>query len=204
LSHRLLDQENKVMRSCNNVLLILQILFTVCITSRAFSAPIIENKKRYYSVQGKTAAEIRRSLNKHSPVVVKNRRYGAYTRWFFSWKIDYVNSNGNCTISKITTRVKINHILPKITNEFPSSLDNKWRKYFHALLDHESGHANMGIKAATEIEKNISNLPSFPQCTALEKETNKLGQTIIRKYITLEKKYDTDTQYGATSGAVFP
>jgi len=192
------------MRSCNNVLLILLILLIVCITSRAFSAPIIENTKRYYSVQGKTAAEIRRNLNSRSPVIVKNRRYDAYTRWFVTWKLQYISSNGNCTISKITTLIKIKHILPKISNELPSSLDNKWRKYFHALLDHESGHANMGIKAAIEIEENISNLPSFTQCTALRKEANELGQAIIRKYISLEKKYDIDTNYGATKGAIFP
>ncbi len=182
-------------------LLVLIATFTI---SEAHCKPVIEIKNHHYIIQGKTADEIRRSLNKNSTVVVRNKRYDAYTHWYVSWNIWYSNSNNRCAISKITTRTQISHTMPKLISTVPSHLLRKWQKYYYALLDHERGHGNISLEAAHEIERNISNLLPQPNCTMLEKKANKLGQEVIRKYVAQEKTYDKETRHGAITGAVFP
>lgn len=178
------------------------ILFLTC--SHAYAKPIVEIIKKHYYVQGKTAEEIRRNLNKNSTIVVRNKRFDAYTQWQISWNIWYSYQNNNCTISKISTQMQINHTMPELTSKVSSHLRRKWQKYYYALLDHERGHGDLGIEAAYEIERNISNLPPQSDCKILEKKAKRLGRKVIKKYVSLEKKYDRETRHGAARGALFP
>lgn len=187
-----------------NILIILLIPTLALFPSQVSAAPVVEIEKHYYSVQGNTTNEIRSSLNTNSPVIVENTRFDAYTRWYITWKIRYSNTTTGCTISKITTHIDISHTLPQLTTDLPITIKSKWQQYYDALLAHEKGHADIGLQAATEIESTISNLPPQKHCATIEKMADNLSKGVIKKYISLERQYDRETEYGVATGAIFP
>lgn len=185
-------------------IIILTLLPVFLITIRANSNPSVDIQEHYYSVSGKTVEEIRRSLNKNSPIIVNGKHFDAFTHWNVSWKFQFTAWQNNCTITKVTSTVKINHTMPRLTTPLTSKLHSKWQKYYHALLEHEKGHRNIGMQAAIEVQRGLTSIAPQPSCSKLERKANTLGKTIIKKHIALERRYDTKTRHGAADGAIFP
>ncbi len=170
----------------------------------AHAAPTVSVVKEYYSVSGNSVAEIRRNLNKETPVRIGDNRYDAYTSWHVSWNYRFTNNQSLCDISHISTHVKIKYILPKLISTLSSGLHTKWNNYYTALLQHEKGHSNFALQAAQEIEDKLATVAPHKTCSELEATANTIGYQIIDKYVQLEKAYDINTQHGATEGAYFP
>jgi predicted secreted Zn-dependent protease len=80
----------------------------------------------------------------------------------------------------------------------------RWNRYYTALIAHENGHRDFGVKAATEIEQALLNLEARENCKRLEQDANAVGYEILNRYIADEKLYDIDTNHGMNDGAVFP
>lgn len=174
------------------------------ISAMVNGAPIVNVEQTYYTVTGTTAAEIRSNLNRESPVKIGNTSFDAYTRWHVSWEYQYVELPNSCGISEITTYVEIQQILPRLISTLSSHLQNKWRIYYMALLNHENTHGNFARQAAHEIEVQLSAISPQSSCREIEDKANSIGYKIIEKYVAREKLYDKNTHHGVTEGARFP
>ncbi len=172
----------------------------------AVSTPIVDLKTDYYQVNGKTPSEIRDDLDMKTPIREDGLNYDAHTDWFVKWNFWWNKSNGQCAIKKVTTRVDIQYILPKliISRALPKSLKQQWEVYMKALLHHEDGHKNIGVRAANEIEKEIGNMMARRTCKQLETDANRLGHKIIENFHGLDKEFDRKTDHGVKDGAIFP
>ena len=172
----------------------------------AVSTPIIDLKTDYYQVNGVTPSEIRDDLDMKTPIREDGLNYDAHTDWFVKWDFWWNESNGQCTITKVTTRVDVEYILPKLTisRALPKSLKKKWEVYMKALLHHEDGHKDIGVRAANEIEKEIGNMTTRRTCKQLEIDANRLGHKIIEKFRGFDEKFDRKSDHGAKNGATFP
>ena len=172
----------------------------------AFAEPDIEINKKYYTVSGTTAAEIRASLTSNSPVTYKGRKHDARTDWQVSWNYYWNETPRECKLTSINTSLEVSYTLPRLTThaKLEEPLKSRWNNYYDALLKHEEGHQNFGIKSVREIEATLHALGPRKDCDTLQKDANSAGHRILKKYAKLEKAYDKETNHGIKNGAVFP
>jgi len=172
----------------------------------AVSEPIVDIKTDYYLVSGKTASGIRNNLNMKTPIREGGIKYDARTDCFVKWNFWWNEYNGLCTITKVKTSVDVQYVLPKLDTSIflPKSLKRKWGTYMKALLQHEGGHKDLGVRAANEIEKKIGNMAARSSCKQLEIDANRIGDKILEKFRDLEKEFDSKSNHGTKDGAVFP
>lgn len=160
----------------------------------------------YYTVEGHTAEHIWADVIAKSPVQHNGRQHVAHTRWNVNWQFWWLTDGNSCEISKVTTRLDVTYTLPRLrqTPAMPESVIAHWDKYYSALFDHELGHKDLGARAVTEIENQISNMGPRGSCEQLESDANEIGKNVIEKYSRIEKDYDRTTNHGLNTGAVFP
>jgi predicted secreted Zn-dependent protease len=160
----------------------------------------------YYMVAGNTADDIWTDIIAKSPVKENGRQHVAYTRWHVNWQFWWSDNGSSCEISKLTTKLDVTYTLPRLkqSSSIPQSVTAHWEKYYAALLGHEQGHKDLGIKAAIEIEDKLSTMGPRRSCKQLELDANTMGKSVIDKYSKIEKEYDRSTNHGLNTGAVFP
>ncbi|EIJ41876.1 putative secreted Zn-dependent protease [Beggiatoa alba B18LD] len=167
----------------------------------AEARPDINTETYYYIVDGKDAKAIRKDLNEK-----RQGNYDAYTKWSVKWRFFWDKKPDECTINRVTTTVDVKFTLPKLAKDTIANQDaqNRWKRYYKALIDHENGHRDYGIKAANEIEEALLNMDSYETCADLEEAANALAHDIVDENIAENKQYDIDTNHGMNDGAVFP
>ncbi len=128
----------------------------------------------FYDINGSTAKELKAAMAESGP-----QGYWAYTTWYVHW-------SGDCQIS-----VKIDYTMPHWANRADGNLQlqAEWDRMIAHLWEHEQGHGQHGIEAASEIE--ASHCASDPH-------------TITDKWANEDKAYDAQTNHGVTQGVQLP
>lgn len=182
------------------------VLFSL-LAARASAAPVVTENFEYFDISGATAGEIRAQLRQFGPLeATTGQHFDAYTKWFVAWKYTYKNVAQGCTIDRVSTTVEVIFIFPRLKagTAMPATLKEAFTGYLDKLLLHEKGHAQNGIQIAGRIEDGIRSLPPQPNCAALGRVANALGNTLLREGGRMDVDYDVRTNHGATQGARFP
>lgn len=176
------------------------------LSSAVLAEPETRFNTVYYMVGGNTAEDIWADIMAKTPVLQNGKQHIAYTKWHVNWRFWWLDNGESCDISKVTTKLDVTYTLPRLkkTSTTPEPVITRWEEYYSALFDHEQGHKDLGIKAAIEVENEISNMGPKSSCNQLELDANKIGNNVINKYSRIEKEYDRSTNHGLNSGAVFP
>ena len=163
-------------------------------------------KITYYDIYGSSGRELRRELDAKGPVSKAGVRGDGIAYWSVNWNFRYVPSSGGCRFSEITVTVTGDIILPRWEpGEIRSDgLAKKWRAYLSALLKHEYGHYNHGMRAGEEIRSLGQTFRVTGDCSRIGQDFNDRAALILEKYRAMDGKYDIDTGHGRTQGAVFP
>ncbi len=180
---------------------ILCLLFLSTLISFASNAETtVDEEFKYYYVSPNSKSEILSSLNRKSPIREGSEIYHGYAyssvKWDFRWKYN----RQNCWITSVNSEVKTTYTLPKLINS-GSDVANIWDKWYPNLLNHEKGHHKLALRIASNIERKIVNMSSYPTCKELEKRANDIGYTQVDKLGLLNKKYDKRTKHGESQGA---
>jgi len=172
----------------------------------AAAEPAVNISYDNYDIEGRTADELRQQMNIHGVVWTNGSIYDAYTGWNVKWNYWYRLAKAGCSISSVDTTLNVEFRLPRWTNysEGPPALKRKWEAYTRSLRQHEDGHKKIGLTAAAEIQRSITELQPAATCDELAATADELGRRILSKYAEKEKEYDAQTNFGATQGAVFP
>jgi len=182
------------------------IIFVISLASLVCAEPKVIIKYDYYDIKGNSANELRQQMNRFGIKWTNGKTYDAFTSWRVRWNYQYNSSERGCSISSAATTVNIVYRMPKWINysSAPYDLRARWDMYILALKEHEDGHRDFGIIAATEIEWAIAVMTARKTCEELGEEANALGRRILEQYANEEKEYDARTNFGETQGAIFP
>ena len=198
-----LETNNKALclKSLRRVGLVFVILLAA--SPRALAEPQINEKREFYDIRGGSESELKNEMNTKG--INDGRMNDAYTKWYVRWDFDY-GSGAPCRFRAVRVSADIDIKLPRWQNERDGSdeLRQKWDRFLKALEEHENGHRDFGVKAATEIDAELSRMPAFPNCTELGAAANAKAYEILGKYQGEEKAYDAETNHGINKGAVFP
>lgn len=176
-------------------------LILLAFASSACSDPQVDVSVEYYDIRGDRASELRQQMNRKGP-----RGYDAYASWYVRWRFDHERSAGRCSIADASASVKVEITLPRWVDEDDAddALRERWQSYYTALVEHENGHRDFGIRAAREIEEALASVAAQSSCEAVTQTANRTGKRILAGIVAEEKAYDRDTNHGMNDGAVFP
>ncbi len=179
--------------------------FGLCCPLVVVAQDTITAKTNYYAIVGKTAWELRASLDGARPW--KNRIPGdASTQWNVRWSFKTIASESGCRLESLEVKATITLTLPRWrpAAETPADLQTRWQTYLSALEKHEEGHRTLAERAAAEVGRQVRAMGAAQNCEALAQSIKKMGNSIIDEYRRKEAEYDRETQHGVTQGARFP
>lgn len=176
------------------------LLFALFFSPSAFTEPVLRTGYDYYPVSSPTSRELPASLNRATPIRQNGAPFHGYTesriRWRFWWK----EENRSCSIVRVEVLVDITFTLPRLEDS-PAEVHEVWKRWYPKLVDHENGHRNNALAAARRLEEGIRRLPANPDCRALERRANALGNEVIDELAGIDREYDARTNHGETDGA---
>jgi predicted secreted Zn-dependent protease len=88
--------------------------------------------------------------------------------------------------------------------EADAELVADWGRYVEALRRHERRHEENGVGRAVEIRDTLLALGPRSTCADLEVAADAAGEEILEAGRAWDRRYDDDTDHGATEGVVFP
>jgi len=169
--------------------------------------PQVKRNIVYYDVSSSTPQAIRAELDRLGPIhAADKRRFDATTRWHVKWTYRYRNVGQDCAIARVSTTVDVTITMPRLKADSPrpQAVARAFEEFSEKLMQHEEGHAQIGIDAAKRIEAGMLDLKPHPTCDALGRAANALGQSLIKEANQKDAEYDARTQHGRGQGARFP
>jgi predicted secreted Zn-dependent protease len=164
-----------------------------------------DTQVHWYDIEGDTAPQLRTSLDAQGPLDLHGERHDAYTAWHVTWRFPFVEGEAGCTTGPVETTVRANITLPRWRGfDGQDALTKRWRRYLEALKNHESGHREMGFRAAADIAQQLPDLPPQPTCEAAEAAANAVALHVLEQHRQYDLDYDAKTDHGASQGALFP
>jgi len=156
----------------------------------------------YYPISGNSSKQLMAAMQQHGPEGDDGRRFHGYTRWHVSWNYQTSARGDRCSIKSVDTQVTGTITLPQWTDAQGASedLQHRWQRYSTLLREHEQGHYQFALDAATAIRQQLAAMPAQAGCPALSTQANQLGRALIDEQRQRELAYDRDTDHGRNSG----
>ncbi len=174
-------------------------------SSVAYAEPKISFKNKIYKVRGSSIKDIKNSIGNSRKNSTNNAdNFDASTKYSMTWKYYLKADAYGCKAQQADVSISITHEMPHlVTANMLSSEDrDNWYSYYKSLMNHELGHAELGIAAANEIEWEINNMLPQQNCDMVVAYIEKTAKNIIEKYDNQNIVYDSVTDHGVRQGAV--
>ena len=164
------------------------------------------DETRFYNVSGRSAAELRASLNTVRPATSDGVHHDGLTTWKIHWRYRTTAARDRCDVTSFNATEEIVETIPKWTNETgaPPALVAQWRTFIAALVAHEGGHVAIATEALEAIRRAGRGFRSQSNCADLGRLIDETENSLLVQYKEKDKKYDADTQHGRTQGVRFP
>lgn len=129
------------------------------LAAAAGAATVPNIKYSYYTVSGRTPAEIYRAILKRGPTVEGNKAL-ASTSAVAEQDGDLTESPSSCLISDYRLKLSFTVRLPRIQNEavLPPADRQLWRQFSAFLKQHELRHTQLWLSCAADLERQVTGL----------------------------------------------
>ncbi|MBI3790791.1 MAG: DUF922 domain-containing protein [Gemmatimonadetes bacterium] len=165
----------------------------------------IANFDAPYDVHGRTAVEVRRSINT-AGVKVLGASYAGELTWLINYRY---NTNatglGSCAVRNLQVDIETRTALPRWVDvdSVDTTLRAQWGAFITALRAHEEGHRRIALEAAAAVRRRLEDL-RVNDCSQYGREADDAFKQIIRTFNARDVEYDAATRHGATQGAIWP
>ncbi|AOW13303.1 hypothetical protein LPB72_09620 [Hydrogenophaga crassostreae] len=157
---------------------------------------------RYYAGANEPGVPLFESLVRATPVRIAGRPFLGHTAWHITWDLRWRRGNdGRCTLERIRTHLKATITLPQKAPD-DSRAAAAFPRFVNALREHEMGHVDIARETARAIDDRIWQLPTMPNCGALEMAANNLGQRLLHEARQQGLDFDRRTGHGRSTGVV--
>jgi len=153
---------------------------------------------QFYEIQGSTADELQAGMAQSGPTSSGGAEFAANTSWQFHWSWNQTTAGGVCHPTNVHVTYSVTIAFPHWTppaNAAPGLVD-RWTTFSEALATHEDGHAVRVIQNAGKVGDAIAGASCANAQAAAQSALDSIQQ--------ISDQYDSDTNHGATQGAVWP
>jgi len=155
----------------------------------------------YYDVTLMARQSLLSALNVASPIRENSRIFHGYTRWNVHWHIRWQeHADGSCRTVSTKTDLTGDITLPRLARS-DDARSAAFDRYTSALMRHETGHFDLGRRAARAVDQALSEMPPMKSCDALYKSAGDRAGQILDHFREEERQYDVTTGHGKTQGA---
>lgn len=179
------------------------IIILVFISGSCHADPVEDISTVHYEIDPIGVKDIYAALMRNSTIRYQGKTYFGYTKWDVRWHYQWIESSESCQIVQTQVYLTVVHTMPRLSHSrnFDTDTIVRFDTFYEALMNHESGHYQLGLQAARKIEHNISKQPGMSTCRLVEEAANQAARKILKDYAEKEKTYDRETGYGQTQGA---
>lgn len=183
-------------------------LLVVCIglglSPPAVAEPVHENLSfRRYPVSVAEGGSLAGALASATPIRPRWwQRFHGLAAWNITWRYQQQSgADGSCRATDPRVELVTEITLPELVEA--GAADRKaFDIYLEALKVHELGHHDIARAAAGQVLSGIASAGVLPDCKALDAHIGRLTDGLISAAKSAEQRYDSETRFGRTQGAV--
>ena len=153
----------------------------------------ISEKTSFYSITGRTASELARSMGRKGPYSFQHRKraWATATR-NLSYQLLRRKTSKGCRVKGAKVRLKVTYHLPK-----PRSLSGvqrrhrkKWKKMYRLLSNHERVHGKYYKQFANKVYRGLVRLGTARSCRTLDRKAKALVNRLSAADSIRNQKFD--------------
>jgi predicted secreted Zn-dependent protease len=179
-----------IAKSLRPLLLLLSLAATA---TPSFGETITSKTFSYFSVGGRTAAELDDELNRRGPKM-KNTgaRHPGATKIRFGGSVTYVRRGGRCHVGDARVTVSTNIILPrwKHRRSATQSLGLIWDTLSSDIKRHEERHAEIARNHARGLERALKAMRPNRDCGRLQAQVDQTTAAAVEAHDKDQARFD--------------
>lgn len=159
----------------------------------AFSETIVRKTYSYFSITGKTAADLDQQLSKHGPLTRNTgARHPGATEIKFGGELSYVEKNGQCSVGTAKVLLNTRILLPRWKNRRRTTAELAfiWDTLLADIKRHEERHAEIARTHARSLERELTALHPQKNCETLQEMVGKITQTVMDEHDRDQMRFD--------------
>ncbi|WP_424552249.1 DUF922 domain-containing Zn-dependent protease [Shinella sp.] len=154
------------------------------ITSKTFA---------YFSVGGRTAAELDAELSKNGPMMKQSgSRHPGATRIKWGGSVSYVRRGSRCAVGEAKVTLSTQIILPRWKNRKRAtpSLALIWDTLSRDIKRHEERHAEIARSHARNLERSLKRLRPEADCERMQARVDRATADAVAKHDADQARFD--------------
>ncbi|UDF29225.1 UNVERIFIED_ORG: DUF922 domain-containing protein [Roseateles sp. XES5] len=154
------------------------------ITSKSFS---------YFSVGGRTAAELDEELSKRGPMMKHSgSRHPGATRIKWGGSVTYVRHGNRCAVGEAKVTLSTQIILPRWKNRkrATASLALIWDTLSSDIKRHEERHAEIARNHARDLERTLKRLRPEADCERMQARVDRTTADAVARHDADQARFD--------------
>ncbi|MGQ8634193.1 DUF922 domain-containing Zn-dependent protease [Agrobacterium sp. DKPNP3] len=159
----------------------------------AFSDTIVRKTYSYFSIGGKTAADLDQQLSKHGPLTRNTgARHPGATEIKFGGELTYIEKNGLCSVGTAKVLLNTRILLPQWKNRRRTTAELAfiWDTLLADIKRHEERHAEIARSYARSLERQLTSLRPQKSCETLQGMVGKITQTVMDEHDKDQMRFD--------------
>ncbi|GAB1581555.1 DUF922 domain-containing Zn-dependent protease [Phyllobacterium phragmitis] len=147
----------------------------------------------YYTVSGKSAADLDKALSSGGHFVKSTgQRHPGAAQIRFDAKARYGSNGKACRVTGVYVNVYAKVFLPRWKQRRTASpeLAMVWDTLSQDIKRHEESHIVIARSHASEIERQVKALPSRPDCSLLRQDIDKITERVMKEHDAAQKRFD--------------
>ena len=157
---------------------------------QAFGKVIIREKTKYYTITGKTGAQIARSIDRKGPKLGRHRHAIATTDSLLRvLDIKTAIKRDRCRVTSATIRLDLTYTYPRWKNRRTTSpaLRKAWDRFMERVVVHEKHHGKIAQKHARAMEKELRKVRG-----SVSKKCRDFNRDARKRFARLSKRIDRE------------
>ncbi|WLR94731.1 DUF922 domain-containing protein [Shinella zoogloeoides] len=147
----------------------------------------------YFSVGGRTAAELDAELSKRGPVMKRSgSRHPGATRIKWGGSVTYVRRGSRCAVGEAKVTLSTQIILPRWKNRKRAtpSLALIWDTLSSDIKRHEERHAEIARNHARGLERTLNRLRPEADCERMQARVDRVTADAVSKHDADQARFD--------------
>ncbi len=172
---------------------ILLTAFAVASLSLPAGAASVSKTYSYFSIGGKTLAEIETELVRRGPHVMSTgKRHPGATQMEFTTRLAYAEGKGGCEIIKVSVNVQARMILPRWRQRAKADGDTRliWDTLSADIKRHEESHVVIAKNHAREMEAELRGIGRQQNCKAAAAKARAISDRVLASHDRAQYEFD--------------
>ncbi len=147
----------------------------------------------YFSIGGRTAAELDEELSKRGPMMKhSSARHPGATRIKWGGSVTYVRRGKSCAVGEAKVTLSTQIILPRWKNRKRAtpSLALIWDTLSRDIKRHEERHAEIARNHARDLERTLKRLRPEADCERMQARVDRVTADAVAKHDADQARFD--------------